>query len=41
MINDETLAKYLLGENTPEELIAVERWIKESPANRQQLEILR
>ena len=32
-VNDELLVKHLLGETSPEENIAVENWINESPAN--------
>ncbi|KIC93456.1 FecR domain-containing protein [Flavihumibacter solisilvae] len=33
-VNDELLVKHLLGETSPEENAAVEKWITESPSNR-------
>lgn len=40
-INDDLLAKHLLGEDTPDEKLAVEAWLKSDPANQYHFDKLR
>ncbi|HEX2608357.1 MAG TPA: FecR domain-containing protein [Flavisolibacter sp.] len=40
-INDDLLVKYLLGEASPEETLAIEAWVRETDENRTYLEQLR
>jgi len=40
-INDDLLAKHLLGEDTPDEKIAIENWLRSDPANQYHFDKLR